>query len=286
MSEPSHQPPPLPETLLKAPAVCPTEGEQPTANRESHVLPQDTAPQALAETHLATTRPPALVDRSLPAVPGYEILSVLGRGGMGVVYQARHLRLQRVVALKMIRGGAGAGPEELERFRTEGEAIARLQHAHIVQIFEVGECDGLPFFALEYCAGGALDKKLGGTPLPPRQAATLVEQLAGSMHAAHLKGIIHRDLKPANVLFTENGTPKITDFGLAKKLDVAGQTQTGAVMGTPSYMAPEQASGHSQAHGPACDIYALGTILYDSLTGRPPFKGATALDTVLQVVNQ
>jgi hypothetical protein len=295
MSEPSPQPLQFPETLLRAPtatdagesaAVRPAEEEKPTAKLESHILPQDAAPQALAETHQSTTRPPALVDPSLPRVPGYQILSVLGRGGMGVVYQARHLKLQRLVALKMIRGGGAAGPEDLERFRTEAEAIARLQHPHIVQIFEIGEYDSLPFFALEYCAGGGLDKKLAGTPLPPREAATVLETLAQSMHAAHQKGIVHRDLKPANVLLTEEGTLKITDFGLAKKLDGARQTQTGAVMGTPSYMAPEQAQGQGAAQGPSCDVYALGAILYDCLTGRPPFKAATAVDTVMQVVNQ
>ena len=225
---------------------------------------------------------PALV----PNVLGYEIQRELGRGGMGVVYQARHLKLNRLVALKMIRGGASAGPEELQRFRTEAEATARLQHGNIVQIFEVGEYDSLPFFALEYCAGGALDKKLAGTPLPAQAAATLVEKLARSMHAAHAKGIIHRDLKPGNVLLAEDGTPKISDFGLAKTLDGVGQTATGKVMGTPSYMAPEQARGQGNQLGPACDTYALGAILYECLTGRPPFKAATSHDTIMQVLHQ
>jgi hypothetical protein len=219
------------------------------------------------------------------AVPGYEILGELGRGGMGVVYQARHQRLDRVVALKMILAGGHAGAAELARFRTEAEAIARLQHPNIVQIHEVGEHDGLPYFSLEFCPGGSLHNKLNGTPLPTRAAATLVGKLARAMHAAHEKGVIHRDLKPANVLLAEDGTPKVTDFGLAKKLDEAGQTQPGAVMGTPSYMAPEQAGGKSKEIGRACDTYALGAILYECLTGRPPFKAATPLDTILQVVS-
>jgi WD40 repeat protein/tRNA A-37 threonylcarbamoyl transferase component Bud32/Flp pilus assembly protein TadD len=220
------------------------------------------------------------------AVEGYEILEELGHGGMGIVYKARHQRLHRVVALKMIRGGAAAGSQELQRFRTEAEVIARLQHPHIVQIFEVGEHAGLAFLALEYCAGGALDRKLVGTPLPPGKAATLLQALARAMHAAHAKGIVHRDLKPANVLLTDDGTAKISDFGLAKKVDATGQTAPGAVIGTPSYMAPEQADGRGRTQGPAVDIYALGAILYETLTGRPPFKAATPLDTLLQVVQQ
>jgi WD40 repeat protein len=224
-----------------------------------------------------TTLPPA-------APPGYEILQELGRGGMGVVYQARQLQLGRVVALKMILGGGHAGPGDLARFRSEAQAIARLQHPHIVQIHEVGEHEGLPYFSLEFCPGGSLDRKLAGTPLSPREAANLVEKLARGIHAAHQKGVVHRDLKPANVLLAEDGAPKITDFGLAKKLDEAGQTQSGAVMGTPSYMAPEQASGKTREIGQGADVYALGVILYECLTGRPPFKATTPLDTLLQVV--
>jgi WD40 repeat protein len=204
---------------------------------------------------------------------------------MGVVYQARQAKLGRTVALKMILSGAHAAEADLARFRTETEAIARLQHPNIVQVFEVGEHGGLPFCSLEFCPGGSLEKKLGGTPLPPREAAWLVEALARAMQAAHDKGVIHRDLKPANVLLAEDGTPKVTDFGLAKKLDEAGQTVTGAVIGTPSYMAPEQASGTGAGIGPRCDVYALGAILYECLTGRPPFKAATTLDTLRQVVS-
>jgi tetratricopeptide (TPR) repeat protein len=230
--------------------------------------------------------PPPAGAEVLPEVAGYELLGVLGRGGMGVVYQARHLKLQRLVALKMVRAAGTAEPQDLLRFRTEAEAIARLQHPNIVQIFEVGAFGGLPFLALEYCGGGTLDRKLADTPLPPAEAAALMEQLALAMHAAHAKGIVHRDLKPANVLLAEDGTPKVVDFGLAKKLDVASQTVAGTVMGTPSYMAPEQADRQGKPLGPACDIYALGAILYTAVTGRPPFDADSALDTILQVIQQ
>jgi hypothetical protein len=218
-------------------------------------------------------------------VPGYEVLGELGRGGMGVVYQARHQALNRVVALKMILAGSHAGPEDLARFRTEPEAVARLQHPNVVAIYEIGDCLGTPFLSLEYCAGGSLEQRLGGTPLPPKEAAALVETLARAMHAAHARGVLHRDLKPANVLLAEDGTPKITDFGLAKKLDEAGQTASGVILGTPSYMAPEQAGGKSKEIGPATDVYTLGAVLYECLTGRPPFKAATAFDTLVQVLN-
>jgi tRNA A-37 threonylcarbamoyl transferase component Bud32 len=223
----------------------------------------------------------------VPVVPGYEILGELGRGGMGVVYKARQTKLGRLVALKMILAGAHAGEDERRRFLTEAEAVARLQHPNIVQIHEIGEADGHPFFSLEFCPGGSLADQLDGTPLPPGKAAALVETLAGAVQAAHEAGVVHRDLKPANVLLLADGTPKVTDFGLAKKLDdAAGQTASGAIMGTPSYMAPEQAEGKGKQIGPAADVYALGAVLYELLTGRPPFKAATAFDTVLQVVSE
>jgi WD40 repeat protein/tetratricopeptide (TPR) repeat protein len=219
-------------------------------------------------------------------VPGYEILGVLGRGGMGVVYKARQVAADRAVALKMILHGGHADDGALTRFRTEARAIARLQHSHIVQVYEVGEHAGLPYFSLEFCPGGSLEKKLAATPLAPHDGAALVERLARAMHAAHQNGVIHRDLKPANVLLSEDGTPKITDFGLAKRLDAAaGPTQSNAFMGTASYAAPEQAAGNWTAVGPAADTYALGAILYECLTGRPPFRGPTTLDTLIQVLN-
>src|SRR5579884_2856701 len=243
-------------------------------------------------------------------VAGYEVLGELGRGGMGVVYKARDPRLNRLVALKMVLSGGHAGKDELLRFKAEAEAVARLTHPNVVQIYEIGEHDGLPFFALEYVSGGSLAARLDGTPLPAAEAAALVETLARAVHHAHLQGIVHRDLKPANVLLASGGSasggrkppdasqsgglrpplaleiPKITDFGLAKRLDAeTARTAEGSILGTPSYMAPEQAGGKSSDIGPATDVYALGAILYECLTGRPPFRAATALDTVLQVVS-
>jgi WD40 repeat protein/tRNA A-37 threonylcarbamoyl transferase component Bud32 len=257
----------------EAPTLAPPPGsEKPTLPpREPHAAPGSTT-SGKGEPQPAFT------------ILGYDILGELGRGGMGVVYKARQTRLQRLVALKMIVSGIHAGEAEQARFRTEAEAIARLQHPNIVEVHEIGDHDGKPFFALEFCAGGSLEKKLGGTPLPPGEAARLIETLARAMQAAHEAKVLHRDLKPANVLLTEAGIPKITDFGLAKKLDDVGQTQPGAIMGTPSYMAPEQAGGQSKDLGPGCDIYGLGALLYECLTGRPPFKAATELDTILQVI--
>ncbi len=226
-----------------------------------------------------------LTDLPPPRVPGYEILGEVGRGGMGVVYMARQVKAGRVVALKVILGGGHAGATERARFRTEAQAAARLHHPNVVPIHEVGEHDGVPYFSLEFCPGGSLDKKLNGTPLPPAEAAAVVEALAHGVQEAHDKGVVHRDLKTANVLFAENGTPKVTDFGLAKKLDEAGHTATGAVLGTPSYMAPEQARGDTLAVGPLSDVYALGAVLYECLTGRPPFRSGTAADTLLQVLH-
>ncbi len=220
-------------------------------------------------------------------VPGYEIVSELGRGGMGVVYLARDVRLDRRVALKMILAGEHAGGEEIQRFRSEARAIAQLQSQNIIQIYEVAEHDGRPYFALEYCAGGSLARRAGGQPMPPAEAAALIETLARAVQVAHDKGIVHRDLKPANILLSEDGTPKITDFGLAKRLDEdAGQTHTGAILGTPNYMAPEQAEGHRKQIGPPTDVYALGAILYELLAGRPPHQADSALQALRLVATQ
>ncbi len=222
---------------------------------------------------------------SLPLLPGYEILEELGRGGMGVVYKARQAHLNRLVALKMILLGGHAGPEERLRFLAEAEAIAAIEHSGIVRIHDFGIHDGLPFFALEFCAGGSLAAKLDGTPLPAQEAARIVEQVARAMQAAHEQGIIHRDLKPGNVLLGADGKPRVTDFGLARRVEGSGLTQTGAIMGTPSYMAPEQAQGKKDI-GPLADTYSLGAILYECLTGRPPFQAATVFDTIRQVVGE
>ncbi|HEV3115540.1 MAG TPA: protein kinase [Gemmataceae bacterium] len=220
-----------------------------------------------------------------PEVTGYEIIAELGRGGMGVVYKARHLRLGRVVALKMLLAGAHAGPQELARFRAEAEAVARLQHPNIVQIFEVGEENGCPYLALEYIDGESLSRRLKTGPPPVKEAARLLEVLARAIDAAHRRGVIHRDLKPANVLVLDDGTPKITDFSLAKLLDAAtAHTRSGVLLGTPDYMSPEQAGG--QHVGPAADIHGLGAILYHLLTGRAPFAASTPLDTLVRLQSE
>jgi serine/threonine protein kinase len=220
-------------------------------------------------------------------IPGYEILETIGRGGMGVVYRARQKSLDRVVAIKVILSGLHAGRDEMRRFRTEAEAIARLQHPNILQVFELGEQNGQPFMVMEYCGGGSLADQLRGTLPTAHDAARLVQTLAFAMQYAHEKKIVHRDLKPGNVLLTDDGTPKISDFGLAKLLDNDGTslTHTGAILGTPAYLAPEQATG-SKNVGPWTDTYALGAILYQALTGRPPFEGTPALETLNRVVSE
>jgi tetratricopeptide (TPR) repeat protein/tRNA A-37 threonylcarbamoyl transferase component Bud32 len=284
-----------PATLEATPDLSPAPGEpsagQASADGSSLQIPTvefGSAPAALdvADFSLGPARP-----REAPAtvatVTGYEILGVLGRGGMGVVYKARHVKLNRLVALKMVLAGAHAGEHQLARFHTEAEAVARLHHQNIVQIYEVGEHDGLPFFSLEYIDGVSLAQKIAGKPQPPLEAAGLIEQMARAMAVAHQRGIIHRDLKPANVLLTQDGTPKIADFGLAKRLeDDSALTKSGTLMGTPSYMSPEQARGETDEVGPPADLYALGAILYELLTGRPPFAGPTMLETLTQVRNQ
>ena len=222
-----------------------------------------------------------------PVVPGFEILEELGRGGMGVVYKARQINLNRLVALKMVLAGAHAGPVALARFHKEAQAVASLQHPDIVQIHDVGQADGLPYFCLEFIDGGSLAAQIDGRPQDITQAAWTIRILARAIHAAHLQGIVHRDLKPANILLTADGRPKITDFGLAKRLgDDTDQTRSGTIVGTPDYMAPEQARGQADDAGPLVDQHALGAILYELLTGRPPFRGSTPSDTIEQVCTQ
>ncbi len=227
-----------------------------------------------------------MCDAPFPEVDGYEILAEIGYGGMGVVYKARQQRLNRFVALKMIRAGNLARAEDRERFRIEAEVIARLCHTNIVQIYDVGEAGGLPFVSLELLEGGSLSASLAGRPQPARPSAVVTATLARAMHVAHQAGIVHRDLKPSNVLFAGDGTLKITDFGLAKFLAEDGPTETGQVLGSPGYIPPEQARGEGKGVGPAADVYALGAILYEMLTGRAPFQGTTAMETVIQVLDQ
>jgi serine/threonine-protein kinase len=247
---------------------------------------------------------------SLPAIAGYQMLRVLAHGGMGVVYQARQIRLGHLVAIKMIRDSSRARPQHLARFEREAQVIARLQHPHIVQIYEVGEHEGCPYFTMEFMAGGSLDKQIAATPSSPRAAAQLVEVLARTIHFAHQHGIIHRDLKPANILLRPltavapmNGgatnpsaagssvapstvsdfLPKITDFGLAKQIEEDQQhTQTGVVIGTLDYMAPEQARAE-KVLTTAVDVFSLGAILYELLTQRPPFHAATPQETLARL---
>jgi len=221
----------------------------------------------------------------LPHVPGYTILDRLDRGGMGVIYKARHEKLNRLVALKMILAGEHADADKLARFHVEAEAVARLRHPNIVEIYDIGTANGVPYLALEYLPGGSLEQLFRQAPQSPRWSAELLARLAQAMHTAHLAGIVHRDLKPANVLLAEDGTAKISDFGLAKRREAAGQTQTGQIIGTPAYMAPEQARGESKSVGPAADVYSLGAILYEALTGQPPFRSEAVMQTLQRVLN-
>ncbi len=297
-----------------------SEAEEEVVRRLKRTPPSSTghrleqADRTAGDSLQAANPTPVAADSEPPAVPGFEILGELGRGGMAVVYRARQVALQRTVALKMILNGAHAGPKELARFRAEAAVIARLQHPNIVQVYDVGEAAGRPYFALEFVAGGSLAQHLRGTPQPIRPAAQMVETLARAVHVAHANGVVHRDLKPANILLSDSGVgrgewsknptaaahrsplatnqPKIADFGVARCADGDGEapgqrdpTVTGEILGTPSYMAPEQAATTRQPVGPAADVYALGAILYELLTGRPPFTGETPLDTVLQVLH-
>jgi hypothetical protein len=275
------------EAATVAPASSPT-SRTPGLARASVHEEATVGPREQATVDLGSSRP-VQPEASSPGrvryFGDYELLREIARGGMGVVYRARQVSLNRPVALKMILAGQLASDDEVKRFYLEAEAAANLDHPSIVPIYEIGEHEGQHFFSMGFVEGTSLAAKVADGPLPPREAAALTMKVAEAVQFAHEKGVIHRDLKPANVLLDSQGQPKVTDFGLAKKLQTdSGLTHTGQVMGTPSYMPPEQADGKNV--GPAADVYALGAILYCLLTGRPPFQAATPMDTLLQVVGQ
>jgi eukaryotic-like serine/threonine-protein kinase len=279
-----------PSTLehLAADKLLPSQGESTLGPPDLASIPFVSPPAAAGLGEGKT------VSKNVPAWESFEILRELGRGGMGVVYLARQKHLERTVALKMILHSSHVSSQARQRFLAEAETLAQLSHPGIVQVYEFGMHGDCPYFALEYLEGGGLDRKLQGRPLPAREAAALAEKLALATQAAHERGIIHRDLKPANVLLAGTPdaplgqcTPKIADFGLAKQIEGGSDlTATGMILGTPGYMAPEQAAGATRTIGPATDVYALGAILYECLTGRPPFQGAALQETLGQVLHR
>ena len=270
-----------------APAKPPTHPIQglarPSVREDATVAPGDQATLALGPVSTAET-----ADTSPPRVRyfgDYEIIREIARGGMGVVFQARQMSLNRPVALKMILAGQLANDVDVKRFYTEAEAAANLDHPGIVPIYEVGQHEDQHYFSMGFVEGQSLSHRLADGPLPPREAAELIGRVSEAIEFAHQHGVIHRDLKPANILLDKNGNPRVTDFGLAKKIESdSGLTGSGQIMGTPSYMPPEQAGVKRGEVGPAADVYALGATLYALITGRPPFQASTPLDTVLLVV--
>ncbi len=282
LREESGETPPAEEFQKRFPQVAELLGMQIDLHRELALADGQRAgePPAATPTDAKPTN-------GWPAIPGYAITEELGRGGMGVVYKARHAGLNRLVALKTILDSARASSQELLRFQSEAEAVAQLQHSHIVQIYDIGEHEGCTYLALEFVDGGNLAERLNGVPLPARQAAEIMGKVARAVHFGHEQGIVHRDLKPANILLTADGTPKIADFGLAKRTQWESHlTGEGGVLGTPSFMPPEQAAGRASEIGPSVDVYSLGATLYFLLTGRPPFQAATATETLRQVIDQ
>jgi serine/threonine protein kinase len=271
--------------------------DEPTINQFPEPPPPsatavDAMPAAADETTAPTVHDPGGGPSSFTVAVGqrfgeYELLTEIARGGMGVVYRARQTALDRVVALKMILAGRLANSEDVSRFRAEAEAAAKLQHPNIVAVHDVGACSGQHYFTMEYIEGTSLDQRLAQGPLACRNAARYVRILSRAVAYAHKHGILHRDLKPSNILIDAEDEPHITDFGLAKRLGPvsSGHTRSGAILGTPSYMSPEQAQGKTNELGPACDVYSLGAILYELIGGRPPFRAETPLDTVMQVID-
>jgi Protein kinase domain len=291
---------PTPSTIAEAPTIAlgtpptgPIPADAPSPVHEETTVPPGNPPRSPHDQPTA-----AVFGQDPSATPGapeptriryfgdYEILRELARGGMGVVFQARQVSLNRVVALKMILAGQLANEADVKRFYTEAEAAGSLDHPGIVPIFEVGKHEGQHFFSMGFVEGQSLSQRLADGPLPSREAAALMVKVAEAIEYAHRHGVIHRDLKPANILLDKNGNPRVTDFGLAKKVEGdSGLTGSGQIMGTPSYMPPEQAAGARGDVGPAADVYALGATLYALVTGRPPFQAATAMDTVIQVIS-
>lgn len=263
-----------------------------TPSRKVDRPTQSLAPEGAAARPSKETGPAAFAGAfSAPAEGGrfgkFELLGELGRGGMGIVYKARQEGPCRVVALKMLLAGSSSHSDQLARFRVEAEATARLQHANIVTLYEAGEVDGCPYFSMEYIEGPTLAHLLADGPLAGRVAARHIMVIARAVDHAHRHGILHRDLKPSNILLDADDQPHVTDFGLAKQLgdgSGSGPTRSGAILGTPSYMAPEQVAGRGEEVRSATDVYGLGALLYELLTGRPPFRSDTALDTLRQVL--
>jgi predicted Ser/Thr protein kinase len=280
----SPDPPMPPSTIAEAPTIAP--GTAPASVHEDATLPprdDATADHLPAEP----TPPEAAAPARVRYFGDYELLRELARGGMGVVFQARQVSLNRPVALKMILAGQLADEAAVRRFYIEAEAAANLDHPGIVPIYEVGQHEGQHYFSMGFVEGQSLAQKLANGPLPPREAAALMVKVCAAIEYAHQRGVIHRDLKPANILLDRGGNPRVTDFGLARKLECdSGLTGSGQIMGTPSYMPPEQAGGRRGEIGPAADVYALGATLYALVTGRPPFQAATAMDTVLMLLTE
>lgn len=268
---------PLLQDLRNGPASMPGSSEAEVIASRIRVL-------AGARERRPGLRP--VVPGHIPEIPGHDQLELIGSGGMGFVFKARQLKPERQVAVKLMRAGSQASLEEFARIRAESVALARLRHPNIVKVFEVGEADGQPYFTMEFVEGGTLAEMLAVAPMSPLAAAEMVCTLARAIAAAHAEGVVHRDLKPPNILLSQDGTPMITDFGLAKSQGDPTLTQSGMLMGTPSYMAPELADGRPELAGPLVDVYSLGAILYEALTGRPPFLAATPIQTLHQAVHQ
>ncbi len=281
------------DTVGAAVAVCPFCGALPAsvvslpASGDTPADEQPTRQMTSSSQASASMDHPEPVAPAFPSIPGYLLLQQLGKGGMGVVFMGRQQSLNRLVALKMMLNESE--PAALERFRLEIETIAQLRHPNIVHIYEVGQYQGKPFYVMEYVEGGSLAHKLTQALPPVRQAAQWLEALARASHLVHQRGIVHRDLKPGNILLTDDGVPKISDFGLAKNVGPSSRgssplTLSGEILGTPSYMAPEQAAGMTCSVGPGTDIFALGAILHELLAGQPPFQGQTPLETLNRVL--